>query len=141
MLSPPAPRRHRAMTDQIHRIADKPPVFPCWLRERGSKRWYRFQTPPLSWVMNGQDDWYDAWSPDYPTAPEVRPDRYSPFEEPLEYHASIAGGKHDDDAPPASTPSPAAIAEKSNTAKIVRDAALEALGCALSIYQHGDKID
>ena len=47
----------------------------------------------------------------FSAAPEVRPDRYSPFEEPLEYHASVAGGKHeDDDDAPASTPSPAAIA-------------------------------
>jgi len=62
------------MTDQIHRIADKPPVFPCWLWPGDAVYCKPQWVHRAGYAPDPVPTWYTHWSPDSPTAPEVRPD-------------------------------------------------------------------
>jgi len=111
------------MSEQIHRIADKPPVFPCWLwfepqdcTSYGFRTWNYWKGIghlPHGWSIIKQG--YTHWSPNSPAAPEVRPDEAIPQEfvdalRDVENNDFVSLDEATSGKPPASTPSPAAVA-------------------------------
>jgi hypothetical protein len=82
------------------------PVFPCWLY--GPKGWLHF----MRWGISSARYEATHWHPHQREAPaEVPEQRYSPFDDPIEYHQSCAGvpGDPTPTIPPATggeTPTP-----------------------------------
>lgn len=60
-------------TRPIYRIADKQPVFPCWLWHQFGESWVYKEVEPAWWNEQGRRISFAHWSPDAPTPPDERP--------------------------------------------------------------------